>query len=322
MTLDDLASWAHRGTALAVLGHPIGHSLSPVMHQAALADAARDDARFADWRYFRFDVPVEDLPRALDLLHRKRFLGLNLTVPHKVAAMGLVAEIDEGARRAGAVNTLLREETGWRGFNTDGSGFARAMGESPGIDLAGRHVLLLGAGGAARAVAAECLARGCASLSIANRSADKRNALIAELRSLAGRIPVLAHAGGVDDDPTPGLREGPEGDRVRPPRRTKGDRRTLPEPGGWVVVNATSVGLKPDDPAPIDLASLPPPAAVFDLIYNPPVTRLLRDAEALGIPRANGLGMLVHQGAAALEIWSGIPAGRSARIMLASLAKI
>ena len=109
-TLADLENWSFSGTALAVLGHPIKHSLSPPMHHAALAGLARTAPAYATWRYFRFDVPPEELPRALALLHAKRFRGLNLTVPHKVLAVAQVAAVDAAARPVGAVNTLRWSE--------------------------------------------------------------------------------------------------------------------------------------------------------------------------------------------------------------------
>src|SRR5690606_17802602 len=105
-TLRDLETWARPGTSLAVLGHPIKHSISPAMHNAALSDLAARDPAYSDWRYFRFDIPPEDLARALELLHAKRFLGINLTVPHKVIAVDQVARIDPAAKPVGAVNTL------------------------------------------------------------------------------------------------------------------------------------------------------------------------------------------------------------------------
>jgi shikimate dehydrogenase len=288
-TLADLERWSRLAPSLAVLGHPIRHSLSPPMHNAALAAGAppgRDDAA---WRYFRFDIPPAELPRALAQLHARQFRGVNLTVPHKVMAFDLVKEIDDQARLCGAVNTLLWTPGGWRGFNTDGYGLAAAVGEALGCDLSGATVLLLGAGGAARGAAVECLARRCASLWIANRTRDHLDKLLDFLRPLAGGIPMHALGGSA----------------------------ALP-PAGAIVINATSAGLRSGEPPPIDLSLLPRPAAVFDMIYNPAQTALLAQAGRLGVPAANGMSMLAHQGARSLEIWTGIPAARSAPVMLAA----
>ena len=290
LTIRDLESWSFGGTALAVVGHPIAHSLSPAMHQAALALLARTDARFGSWRYFRFDVPPEELPRALELMHAGGFLGVNLTVPHKVIAFGLVRETDEDARPTGAVNTLIRTAGGWRGANTDGYGLAEGLRESLGREIGGADILLLGAGGAARGAALECLRRKCASLRIANRTKSHLDGLVDALRPLAGACPVSAAA-----LPVPVL-----------------------ERPGFLVINATSAGLREGEAPLVDLSLLPIPAAVFDMIYNPPLTRLLRQASALAIPWANGLSMLAHQGAKSLEIWSGVRAERTAPAMLAA----
>ncbi len=288
LSLADLAAWSRPGTSLAVFGHPIKHSISPPMHNAALAELARGDARFADWKYFRFEIHPDDLPEALRVLHAKRFRGVNLTVPHKIIAFDRVAAVDPAAQPVGAVNTLLWTDAGWRGHNTDGYGLAAAVRETLGRDLAGAHIILLGAGGAARGAAVECLQRGCASLAIANRTRANLDALLAALAPVAGGIPVRGFA----------------------PDAIPADL-----PAGALVINATSAGLKPTDPLPIELAALPRPAAVFDMIYNPPQTELLRAAAALGLPHAHGLAMLVHQGAKALEIWSGIPAPQTAPTM-------
>jgi shikimate dehydrogenase len=288
LTLADLAAWQRSGTSLAVLGHPIKHSISPPMHNAALEDLAASDPRFADWRYFRFEVAPDDLPQALEILYAKRFRGVNLTVPHKVIAFGRVATIDPAARPVGAVNTLLWTDAGWKGYNTDGYGLAAAVRATLGLELTGRHIILLGAGGAARGAAVECLQRGCASLWIANRTRANLDTLREVLAPVAASIPVQGFA--PDAIPTD-------------------------LPAGALVVNATSAGLKETDPLPIDLAALPRPIAVYDMIYNPPATRLLQAAAATGIATANGLDMLVHQGAKALEIWSGIPATRTAPVM-------
>jgi shikimate dehydrogenase len=288
LTLADLEAWSRPGTALAVLGHPIKHSISPQMHNAALAKLAQSDPRFADWEYFRFDIDPVDLPRALDVLHAKRFHGVNLTVPHKIIAFDRVAEIDAAAQPVGAVNTLRWNERGWQGFNTDGYGLAAALRETVGRDLRDSPIILLGAGGAARGAAVECLQRHCASLHIANRTQATLDALLAILTRLAPDIPIS----GFRPDAAPAWL-----------------------PAGALLINATSAGLAESDPLPIDLAALPRPSAVFDMIYNPPRTALLRAAAGLGLPCANGLSMLVHQGAKALEIWSGIPATKTAPVM-------
>ncbi|OAM89187.1 shikimate dehydrogenase [Termitidicoccus mucosus] len=282
-TLQDLRDWNRPGTSLAVLGHPIKHSLSPAMHNAALAEMARADSRFSDWRYHRFDIPPDDLPAALELLHRKKFLGVNLTVPHKILAFDLVAEVDPAARPIGAINTLHWTPAGWRGHNTDGYGLATAIRETLARELAGAPVILLGAGGAARGAAVECLQRRCASLWIANRTRANLDALLAALRPLAGAGTIPLH----------GFNPATPPDGI---------------PAAALVINATSAGLRDSDPAPLDLARLAcRPAGVFDMIYNPPQTRLLAQAAALGLPAANGLAMLVHQGVRALEIWTGKP---------------
>jgi shikimate dehydrogenase len=277
LTLRDLDRWPASGVSLAVLGHPIHHSLSPVMHHAALAAMARTRPEFSAWRYDRFDVPPADLPEALARFHAAGFRGLNLTVPHKVLALAHVAAVSAGAQAAGAVNTLRWTPAGWEGHNTDGHGLAAGLRADLALALTDRPVLLLGAGGAARGAAVECLAQRCASLWIANRTTANLDALLAQLRPLAGEIPLRGFA---PDAPPADL------------------------PAGLIVINATSAGLRADDPAPIDLTRVPRAAGVYDMIYNPPQTPLLRAAAAQGIPSANGLSMLAHQGARALEIWS------------------
>jgi shikimate dehydrogenase len=293
-TLADLNSWSSTGTTLAVLGHPITHSLSPQMHNAALARMSLSDPRFASWRYVRFDIAPDDLPLALEKLHACGFLGLNLTLPHKILAFDRIASLDPAVRPIGAVNTLRRTAHGWHGYNTDGYGMASAVGENLGVELAGTPVILLGAGGAARGAAFECLQRGCAGLWIANRTRATLDALLAQLAPLANGIPLHGF------DPTALAADGSATGAVSP------GNAPLP-PAGALVINATSVGLKPTDPLPLDLAALTArarPAGVYEMIYNPPETALLAQARALGLPAANGLSMLVHQGARALQIWS------------------
>lgn len=279
--LADLAAWSFPGPALAVIGHPVAHSLSPAIHNAALATLARTQPKFADWHYFKFDLPPAELPQALTLFHQHNFRGLNLTVPHKSLAVEHLVTSDAFVRAAGAANTLTRTEAGWRGANTDGYGLATALREELGAELAGAHVILLGAGGAARGAAIECLRARCASLWIGNRTAATLDALLANLQVFAGESAVRGF------------------DLANPP---------LGLPPGATVINATSLGLSTADAAPIDLKKLPAPARVYDMIYRPPQTSLLRQAVELGLPGANGLSMLIHQGARALEIWTGATA--------------
>lgn len=284
LTLNDLDAWRPDGVHLAVLGHPIRHSISPAMHNAALAEMALRNPGFYNWSYVRFDVPPQDLPTALHRLHARGFLGLNLTVPHKVLAFAQVASIDPAAVPIGAVNTLKRESGGWKGFNTDGYGLTMAVKETLGIHLRDKEIILLGAGGAARGAAVECLRQGCRALWIGNRTQENLDRLLGELHGTAGRIPL--HGFNPSSPPA-----------------------DLPLHA--LVINATSAGLRPDDAPPIILESIPPPSGVYDMIYNPAETPLLASASRMGIPAANGLSMLVHQGVRALEIWSesDVPVG-------------
>ncbi|MDX2110636.1 MAG: shikimate dehydrogenase [Verrucomicrobiota bacterium] len=278
LTIDDLGTWSFPGTALAVLGHPIQHSLSPAMHNAALAAMSTGDAQFRSWKYFRFDIPPERLPEALPLFHAKGFLGLNLTIPHKVQAVDLIAEVVPQARALGAVNTLLATPRGWQGHNTDGYGIEQALQQELGASLKDASVVMLGAGGAARAIAAQCLGSGCRELWIGNRDQVR----LAELLAL---VQPLVQA----DSSLKGF------NLAEPPSE-------LPQKA--IVINATSLGLKPEDPAPINLSQFTAGTVVFDTTYGSHKSRLCTDTRSRGWPESNGLPMLVWQGARALEIWS------------------
>ncbi len=276
-TLDDLDKLEFPGTPLAVLGYPVKHSISPAIQNAAIAELRKADSRFKDWAYYRFEVPAEDLLEALPRFHRKSFLGLNLTVPHKVIAMEGIQGVSPDAERMGAVNTLVWDEMGYDGFNTDGYGLKRGLETDLGARLEGSHIILLGSGGAARAAAVQCVLDGCARLYVGNRSPERMKGLVEVLRRMPGGERVETFGLG----------------------RLPGD---LPE--GGIVVNATSLGLNAGDPAPIDPDGLPAGWKVYDMIYNPAETTLLRRAARRGLRAANGLSMLVYQGLRSLEIWS------------------
>lgn len=284
LSLSDLTAWPRPGTHLAVLGHPIKHSISPPMHNAALAELAKADPQFADWKYHRFEVHPVELPSALKKFKEAGFLGLNLTIPHKVIAFELVMS---NQHEIGAVNTLIADEiVNWYGENTDGYGLETSLSENLNSKLEGSDILLLGAGGAARSAAILALQRKCKTLWICNRTEKTRDDLYDNLLRLAWHQEIQLKAFG--------------------PECMHSDL-----PPGLLVINATSAGLKPADAPPIDLASLPRPRAVFDMIYNPAETKLLAQARALGIPAANGLGMLVHQGARSLQHWIKAATGRA-----------
>lgn len=281
LTLSELANWPEGRTGLALLGHPVAHSFSPVIQNAALASLTDGDDTYRGWHYDKFDIAPADFARALDLLHRKGFVGINLTTPHKEPVLDLVEQADAFTRAARAANTLVRTETGWRACNTDGGGLADALQLDLQITFTGRDVVLLGAGGAARAAAVQCLRDKAASVWIGNRSPDRLAALLDHLAPLTGEVALHGFASDA------------------PPAEI---------PAGTILINATTLGLKHDDPAPIDLRRLPAPAQVYDMTYNPPSTALLRQAVELGLPHAHGLSMLVQQGARSLTLWTGRPA--------------
>lgn len=275
--LEDLGNLEFPGTPLAVIGHPIKHSVSPAMHNAAIAKLRPSNSRFNDWAYYRFDIAPDDFAEAVPLFYKYNFLGLNLTIPHKVQAMDLIHGVSPDGERMGAVNTLVWGEHGYDGFNTDGYGLKKALKADLGVKLEGSTVVLLGSGGAARAAAVQCILDGCKKLYIGNRNVERLQQLMAIVHAMPGGD--CAEAFTLDNPPA-----------------------GLPDQG--VLVNATSLGLKEADPAPFDVQILPKTWVVYDMIYNPNVTRLLQDARAQGFRAANGLSMLVYQGVRSLEIWS------------------
>ena len=254
---------------VGLIGDPVAHSLSPAIQQPAL-DALGIPARYALWQ-----TPAAALPERIAGLRAPDALGANVTVPHKVAVIGLLDEVSPLARRAGAVNTIVNRDGRLLGENTDVHGFAAALGEvCP--DAAARSVLILGAGGAARAIALALEGIGAASITVANRDPSRAHRLAADLAPTPIRV--------VANDPAT--------------LRDELGRATL-------LVNATSLGWHPaETPLPAALlAALPVDALVVDLTYRE--TDLLAAALERGLATLDGLSMLVHQGAHALELWTG-----------------
>jgi shikimate dehydrogenase len=273
LTLASLRTSEFAPGQLGVLGDPIAHSLSPAMHNAALAKLLPTNPRLAGVRYHRLHITDEELPEALSLLHAKGFAGVNLTVPHKIQALSLVESLSPEARRAESVNTLARTEASWAGHTTDGQGFLEALRERTGRTTNGRPVILLGSGGAARAVAAACLDDGCASLHLHNRDAAKAANLASALADPRVQAAGLAE---IKADPSA------------------------------VIVNCTTLGLKPTDASPFPAALLAAGQFVFDTTYGSEASRLLKDARERGIACCDGRSMLRWQGALAFRLWNGM----------------
>ena len=246
-----------------------------------------------DWRYTAAEVRPEQLRAAIDGAKAMHYVGLNLTVPHKLLAMDMTDILDETAQEWGAVNTILfegeREDGNWQaihefdnapknirshGFNTDADGITQSLREDLGLEVRGESILLLGAGGAGRVAALKLAATGVKDLFLINRTASKAETIATEIRQRFPAVNVSVDYPSSETD---------------------------------LIINATSLGLNDKDPLPLDLQmySLSKSRAVYDMIYQPAQTPFLIAAKEAGCKCANGLGMLLHQGAKSLEIWTG-----------------
>ncbi len=285
-TLADLKKW-HEITRdvdppirVGVFGDPVTHSLSPELQNAALS-ACEINAQYA-----RFHIRPNELRSALRFLRSLDFVGVNLTVPHKIAGFAQIDEADESATRAEAVNTIRVCERKLMGSNTDGEGFLRAVRSEFSVDLRDLRVLIFGAGGGTgRAIAWQCALENCERLVLVNRTLEKANALAKRLRPFFTEPRVLGPAARLE---TIAWEE--------PAIRVQLADTDL-------IVNATPLGMNPSDPAPIPARLLAPHHMVFDCVYGPSKTALLRAAEQAGARSANGISMLLHQGALSFSIW-------------------
>jgi len=285
-TLADLENWS--GVAgdldppirLGVLGDPVAHSLSPQMQNAALR------ACKIDMQYARFHIRANELRSALRSLRALDFVGVNLTVPHKIAAFAQIDRAEESASRAGAVNTIRIRDRKLLGSNTDGEGFLRAIRTEFSVDVRDLRVLILGGGGGTgHAIAWQCALENCERLVLVNRTYEKAQALAERLRPFFAGPRVLGPAARLE--------------------ATAWEEAALRAQLADVdlIVNATPLGMSPSDPSPIPARLLAPHHMVFDCVYGPSKTSLLRAADEAGARRANGLSMLLHQGALSFSIW-------------------
>lgn len=261
---------------VVLIGHPVGHSLSGSMQQAAF-DAAGVDARYELW-----DRAPLELPDAIAEIRAEEFLGANVTIPHKEKAVPLVDKTTDEAHATGAVNTITKDGKRLIGHNTDVAGFTYALDALVGKQKMPRQAVVLGAGGGARAVVFGLVREGFQRVVVFNRHLHRGEGLVRFFGRSAAHME---------------LRAMPWHESVLEAELSKTK----------VLVNATSVGLDPND-TPIPGELIPPDLLVLDLIYNPAPTRLMREAEAAGCQVMNGEGMLLYQGAAAFELWTGTPA--------------
>lgn len=254
------------------LGQPVAGNPTQFMMERAFSDLG------LDWRYLTLEVAPENLADAVRGMRAMGFRGGNFTIPHKVAVIPHLDGLSQAAELMGAVNCVQRVGDKLLGENTDGKGFVQSLRGL--TDPADKHIVILGAGGAARAIAVELGLAKPAEITIVNRNADRGEELARLLRE---KVHIAAKF-----TAWPGDYDVPEGTHL--------------------LVNATSIGLGDDHArVPLNVSTLAPPTIVADVIFNPPATRLLRDAAARGCPTLDGLGMLVNQAVIGFQIWTGLP---------------
>jgi shikimate dehydrogenase len=284
---------------LGVVGYPIEHSISPAIHQAAL------DHLGIDARYERWSVAPADLAAWAASLRAADILGANVTIPHKEALIALLDELDASARQIGAVNTVLKQDDRLIGANTDAAGFRRALADA-GYAPRNGEAVMLGAGGAARAVGHALLAAGVLRLAIFNRDAGRARALASVLSGRGPRRGSGARGQGAGEEDTPATPHLPS-----PIPQPLIEAFALDAPAldarlanCDLLVNTTSVGMRPGERL-LRPEQVPAQALVVDIVYRPAETTLLADAARRGARTQNGLPMLVYQAAIAFERWTG-----------------
>lgn len=258
-------------TIYGIFGHPVEHTFSPGMHNSAFKKIGMDAC------YVPFEVPPENLEDAVRAVIPLGLRGVNVTVPHKERVLAFLDELSEEARLIGAVNTIEVRKGRLIGHNTDGRGFLRSLREHGRLDPKGKKFLFIGSGGAARAVSFSLALAGAAAIVFRDIDARKASLLANDISEKTG---------------VPAITIGQE---------------TLPEYAADAdcLINASPLGLKRIDPLPMPAELIKRKHLVCDLVYNPPVTALLKMAKKRGAKRLSGLGMLLYQGVIAFEIWTG-----------------
>ena len=281
MKPDNILSLAARPVPYAVVGSPVNHSLSPVMQQAAFDHAG------IEARYFRIEADEAGLEAAVGRMRQVPFGGWNCTVPNKVKMYALCDRRAESAEQFRAVNTVVNEAGTLVGHNTDGAGWSRALREAFSSGPGDLRILLLGAGGAGRALATQAILEGCPELIVANRDPRRAEALVAHLNAQFSHGPL-----------------------ARTPENLRVVRWAEPELAAALrevdlVLNATSAGLDPKAPPVLPARLVPAGLLVFDTVYGAGCAKFRHEVEMAGARWSDGLGMLLHQGAAAFALWTG-----------------
>lgn len=259
---------------VGIFGYPVKHTASPCMHNAAF------QALNLNWAYLPLEVKPELLEIAVKAIVPLNIQGVNITIPHKRNVVPFLDKLSDEAEFIGAVNTIVKKGNKLIGYNTDGEGFIKAL-EEENISCVGKNVLVLGAGGASYGISRELLSKGVNKLTITNRTFEKAEDL---KRRLSGK----QFSGKVDTLPL-------EFSRFKSAIKDV-----------HILINATSMGMKEDEPLLINEDCLNAPLeTVVDLIYSPSETQLLKMAKERGIKTMNGLNMLLHQGALSFQLWTG-----------------
>jgi len=262
---------------LGIFGHPISHTLSPVMHNAVIKALGLDMA------YLPFEVKPPNLKEAINGIKSLGIIGVNITIPHKESVIRFLDDISEEARLVGAVNTIVNKDRKLVGYNTDGSGYMASLKEELGFNPKSKRIIIIGAGGAARGILAALATQKPKSITVANRTLSRAVSLI---KTFKGKFRDTRFEA-IDLD---------------------NNMLKMSFNSVDLLINTTSVGMKQSKALKIPLETLPKIAIVSDIIYNPLETLLLKKAKKFGLTTHGGLGMLVHQGARSFKLWTGMDA--------------
>jgi shikimate dehydrogenase len=263
-----------RTKLIFLLGNPLGHSVSPAMHNHVFNKLAMD------YCYLPIEVTPENLGDVFTGLKKINTGGFNVTIPHKITIMEYLDEIDPLAEKIGAVNTIRLENGKTKGYNTDGEGFVQSLEKKGNLKVKGKNIFILGCGGAVRAIAMTLAFRGASTLHICNRTQSKAEQLVMEINE---KITSCAETVEQKEEKIGACLDTCD-----------------------ILINGTQLGMHPNvDTSPLAGSLLSPHLVVADIVYNPLKTKLLQDAEKRGCTTVDGLGMLIYQGAAAFTLWTG-----------------